>query len=436
MTAAPLVIMKRVSVVILLLVLLFVFGCTQQQTTNSGEEGLTDSQSSADAETAAATANDASPPAEEEKMPRRPEKLKIGLLSPRGCEGTGPVMLGASPMALEDLEKIVPMGTMSTVHITPTDHQYWESVGYDGASEDDINTGKFKIYAPAEGHIVDIEAHEKDYRVVIEHSCTFYTIFIHIDRLSDKIVSSIKPSDGDIKTHVWPRIHVKEGEIMGSIGTGKLDFSVVNADITLPGFVVPAHYEGEPWKIHTVDTFDYYEEPLKSQLLDKNIRRVPPLGGKIDYDIDVRLIGNWFKENTDGYRGMGSGNYWNSHLSIVYDVIDPSQVRISIGDFGGRQGQLQFGVTGNSPDPAEIDAADGVVKYELVAYEYYLEGTGRPWDRGKFASDVKSRNKNNDVRGVALLQLLPGRKLKAEFFPDKKAADVAGFTPSAMIYER
>ncbi|HZX44356.1 MAG TPA: hypothetical protein VFF28_01595 [Candidatus Nanoarchaeia archaeon] len=49
--------------------------------------------------------------------------FKLGLLSPRGCEGEGPRMLGASPIALSDLQKILPMGMMSTQHITPTDHQ-------------------------------------------------------------------------------------------------------------------------------------------------------------------------------------------------------------------------------------------------------------------------------------------------------------------------
>lgn len=427
--------MKKVLLAILLLVLLSVFGCTARQLATDFYGEVHEEQAPTDAETAAATANDTSPPGEEEKMPRRPEKLKIGLLSPRGCTGSGPVKLGASPMAIEDIEKIVPMGAMSTVHITPTDHQYWETVGYDGASEDNANIDRFKIYSPADGHIVDIEFHG-DHRVVIEHSCTFYTIFIHIDKLSDNILASIKPEDGDIKTHVWPRIPVKEGEIIGSIGTGKVDFSVIDADVTLSGFVVPKHYQGEPWKIHTVDTFDYYEEPLKSQLLGKNIRNAPPLGGKIDYDIDGRLAGNWFKENTNGYRGLGNEQYWSTHLSIAYDAIDSSQIRISIGDFGGRQGQLQFGVEGNSPDHAIVDEGYGLVKYELVAYEYYLEESGQPWDRGKFANDVKSRNKNDDVRGVALLQLLPNRKLKAEFFPDRKAAEVAGFTPSAMTYER
>lgn len=432
--------MKNVLPAMFLLALIFVFGCTGEQLAkDSSGERHADVQSSSDAETAAETAKkDASASdkaGKKERIPSRREEFKTGLLSPRGCEGAGSFKLGASPLSPEDIEKIRPMGGLSSFHITPTDHQYWDTIESDGRSEDTTNIERFKVYAPANGFIVDIEQHT-DYRVVIEHSCSFYTIFIHVDKLSGKIMAAAGLKEGEVDNHAWPRIPVGEGEVIGTIGIGKLDFSVVDGNVTLTGFVNPESYEGEPWKIHTVDTFDYYEEPLRSRLIAKNVRITSPLGGKIDYDIEGRLVGNWFRENTNGYRGLGNEQYWSSHLSIVYDAIDPSQVRVSIGDFGGRQGQLQFGVTGNSPDPGEVTAETGTVKYELVTYEYYLEGTGQPWDSGKFADDIKSRNKNNDVRGVALFQLLPDGKLKAEFFPDKKAAEVAGFTPSAMIYER
>src|SRR3989338_2883945 len=160
--------MKKVLSAILLLALLFVFGCTtgEQLTTDTSAEGHADVQTPADAEAAAATVKeDASHPEEEERTPSRREEFKAGLLSPRGCEGSGSFMLGASPLALEDIEKIRPMGGLSSVHITPTDHQYWDTMGSDGRSEDATNLERFKVYAPANGFIVDIEQHT-DYRVV------------------------------------------------------------------------------------------------------------------------------------------------------------------------------------------------------------------------------------------------------------------------------
>jgi len=118
--------------------------------------------------------------------------------------------------------------------------------------------------------------------------------------------------DGKIPEQTWERIPVKEGEVIGSVGVGKFDFSVVDEAVNLTGFANPKTYE-EVWKIHTVDTFDYYKEPLRSALLAKNVRVDKPYGGKIDYDIKGRLIGNWFKEGTGGgfMRDRFVGQYEN-----------------------------------------------------------------------------------------------------------------------------
>ncbi len=360
---------------------------------------------------------------------RQKPEITRGLLSPRGCEKTGPVMLGASPLELNEVEKIRPMGAISSFHITPTDHQYWDTIGEN--TVEGVDFDRFKVYAPADGYIVEIGKMGSDYRVIIEHTCTFYTIFIHIDKLSDKVVSSIKPEDGNVNSQAWPRIPVEEGEAIGSIGTGKLDFSVVDSDVTLTGFVKPESYEAESWKIHTVDTFDYYEEPLRSQLLAKNLRWAEPLGGKIDYDLEGKLVGNWFEEGTGGYSGLGNENYWTNHLSFSYDSIDPGHIQLGIGDFDGQS--LTFGVVGNAPDPKDIDSSSGMVEYEVALSEYHAGN--EKWNRNKYSANLKARTTNNK-RGVAVFQVLPGERLKAEFFPGKTPSQVNGFTPNAIIYER
>ena len=357
------------------------------------------------------------------------QNVKIGLLSPRGCEGTGSFMLGTSPIALEDLQKILPMGMMSAVHITPTDHQYFHTIGYFGPSDDTKNLDRYKIYAPADGHIVEIEK-GTDHRIVIEHSCTFYTIFIHVDRISDKIKTFVNFKDDASREHAWPRIPVKEGEVIGTIGIGKFDFSVVDADVVLKDFARKESYEGEPWKIHTVDTFDYFKEPVKSKLLEKNLRKIIPFGGKIDYDVDGKLAGNWFLQGTDGYKGLGNENYWASHLSIVYDALDPSHIVVSIGDFGGRGDQ--FGVKGNIPDPKDVGVGT-LVKYELVPYDYY--SGNEKWDGIPYVEGINARNQD-EARGTALFEMIDSRKLKSEFFVGKNANEVNGFTSNAKIYER
>lgn len=371
-----------------------------------------------------------------ETKPQTSPGFKMGLLAPRGCEGNGSFLLGTSPIALKDLQKILPMGVMSSEHITPTDHQYFHTVGFSGPKDDTENLDRFKIYAPADGEIVSVGTlyGRNDYRIVIAHTCTFYTIFIHIDKLSEKVINAIS-ENGVVPEQSWNRIPVKEGKVIGTIGIGKFDFSVVDETVTLKGFARRETYDdnqkGEVWKTHTVDTFDYYKEPVKSELLKKNTRKVPPFGGKIDYDIDGKIVGNWFVEDTGGYRGLGNWNYWLTHLSIVYDAFDTNQIVISIGEFEGR-GQ-QFGVKGNAPNPATIGVESGIVKYELFPYDYYSGNV--KWDGINYVEDIKAVN-TNDVRGIALFELIEARRLKAEFFPGKSAAQVNGFTGNAKVYER
>ena len=124
--------------------------------------------------------------------------------------------------------------------------------------------------------------------------------------------------------------------------------------------------------------------------------------------------------------------YWDGHLSIAYDYIDPSQIRISIGNFDGFA--EQFGVKNNIPDPATVDINTGLVKYEAVSYDHY---TGNNlWDGMSFSNNINSKNNDNEIKGTILVQLIENRKLKLETFPGKKADEVSGFKDKARIYER
>jgi hypothetical protein len=178
--------------------------------------------------------------------------------------------------------------------------------------------------------------------------------------------------------------------------------------------------------------FDSFVEPIKSELLSKNIRQAYPRGGKIDYDIDGKLVGNWFVEGTNGYRGNTQGDYWLMHLAFAYDALDPSLAVVSIGDFNGTP--KQFAVKGNTPDPAVVSVTSGLVKYELTGIEYLAED-GRIWNRNEFTK-ISKAIESGPVEGVVLAQMIEERKLKFEVFPGKTASEVAGFTDAAKIYER
>jgi hypothetical protein len=235
------------------------------------------------------------------------------------------------------------------------------------------------------------------------------------------------------------RIPVSAGQLLGWIGGRTLDFSVVNSEVTLSGFIVPEHYAAEAWKIHVVDPFDYSDEPLRSQLLALNVRTAEPRGGEIDYDIDGRLIGNWFVEGTGGYGGVGFTEpepdrpYAYTHFSIVPDAIDPTTYTISIGSLLPNQSN-QFGILGNAPDPAQVSVETGLVVYELVQMDW-VDGSGRWWDRLHFATGLRRRD-GSQVLGTVLLQMLEDRRLRVEVFMGRRAPQVTGFTRAALVYER
>ncbi|MBI2337655.1 hypothetical protein HYU95_00570 [Candidatus Daviesbacteria bacterium] len=375
------------------------------------------------------------PQKEEDKAPSF-DPLDLRDVWSRGkCQGKGMIQFGTLPMKPEDFSVYLPYGLVTDAHVTPIDHGYFSPTVFNSPRD------TYEVRAIADGVIVRIETREKqvnesannqakapEYRLDIEHTCDLYSYFDLITSLSPEIKAELEKAG----KYFAGRIPIKEGQLIGRIGGQTLDFAVYNNTLRL-NFVNPKSYEGETWKIHTDDPFKYFKEPARSILISKNARKAEPLAGKIDYDIDGKLVGNWFEEGTNGYAGKNMDRYWDGHFSIAYDYIDPTQIRFSIGNFDGKA--AQFGVKDNSPDPATVDKSFGIVKYELTQFEYYDKSTGQGWSSMQPIKEPSSRN-TNYLGGTALLQLLEGRKLKLEVFPGKTANQVSGFTQNAKIYER
>ncbi len=352
----------------------------------------------------------------------------------RGCTGNGPVNL-ISPMKYEDIGVIIPMGAMAGGHVTPIDHMYFQPTIFNSPPD------SYDVTADADGVIYSIGLEGKPikdnpntnynnkYRVVIYHTCDFYSIYNLITSLSPEIASKV----GEMApgSNWGGSIPIKKGELLGRIGGQTLDLSVNYDNVTLPGFLNPSSYEMESWKIHTVDPFDYWEPEVKEKLMAKNIRVFPPYGGKIDYDLEGKLVGNWFVENTNGYRGVNPKAYWDTHLAFVYNEVDPTFIIISLGNFGGEA--KQFAVRGNSPDPKDVQGSTGLVKYELV--DFYYTSNGQRWDHMALAPNI-SVAAQEQVKGVVLVQLIEKNKIKMESFVGKTASEIQEFTSNAKIYAR
>jgi hypothetical protein len=343
----------------------------------------------------------------------------------------------------EDILHLLPYGMLAGAHVTPIDHMYFEpfdrSLGRDVYEVHAVQDGVIYSLQPRDINVDSGEAKQREWRMDIAHSCTFVSYFDLLTSLDPAIEAEWSKTQGG-RTGRWEGIPVKAGQVVGRIGAQTLDFGVYDYEVVLPGFIVPEHYDREPWKVHTVDPFLYFPEETRDSLLAKMLRQAEPRAGKIDLDVPGTLAGNWFQAGTNGYAGVNPPKYWDGHLAIVPDALDPTQWRFSTGNFSGETGDArQFGIKDNGPDPLTVTEATGLVKFELTQSGYYARndesraGLGRNGVRP--GDDIASRN-YDQVFGVALLQLTADGTLKCEIFPGKTAAEVTGFTAAAKTYER
>ena len=404
--------MKRAiifSVIILLILFGVIFFITQQNSSDSKTENEQNINSERNEEVI-----------EEERQIIREDRDAND-----NCEGTK-IKFDYSPVNLEKTSVFLPLGLMTGSHVTPIDHHYFQNFNN--------NKPDIEVYSPGDGYITDIQHMPnakagEDYRLVIQHTCTISSIYIHIYFLSDNLKQAI----GD-KDYLSAKIPVKAGELIGYYEKN-VDYNLVDEEVTLNGFIVPEHYRAEPWKIHVPNTYEYFNEPIRSKLIEKSLRTTEPISGKIDYDIDGKLVGNWFLEGSDGYSGDYTNNerYWLGHLSIVYDAYDTDTIILSIANYEGEDSR-QYAVKGNSPDPASIGVDSGLIKYELVRYNYFTS-EGKLWDSKTLAKGIRIES-NGMVDGVVLAQLIENRRLKFEVFHGKVGSQVNGFSDKAKIYER
>lgn len=354
----------------------------------------------------------------------------------KGCQKDKKVTFTHFPVALSQLGHLEPMGKVSDGHVTPTDHAYLAPL--DQAAADNTTD----VVMPADGVVTSIQAMPaqyigdknqqvaaEDHRLVITHNCQYVSIFIHVHQLSD----TLKAAAGTLQpnTQKEASIPLKAGDTLGKIGGNPVDWSLMDATKKLSGLITPNLYKSEPWKIHVIDPVSVYTGELQAQLIAKSLRTTAPYGGKIDYDKKGALIGNWFREGTNGYTGTNQERYWDGHLSIAPNYIDPSATTVSLGNWQGKA--AQFTASSGAPNPETVTGASGPVKYELIEQSYTSpSGVQLDGQLVKGAQVVQT----GSIKGVILVEVLEGEKVKVELFPGKTAAQVAGFTSAATTYYR
>lgn len=296
---------------------------------------------------------------------------------------TGPITFTHAPVDTSKIAQATPLGNLNPPgHTFPTDHIYFYL--------NDPNL--VEVRAHGNGTVRSIYHNEwsDDYRVEFKHTETFFSYLDHIRNLPTDIVQDATVQAGDLIGY-------------GDRSVSAVDLGVVDYDSTR-SFIVSARYHD--FSLHCADPYRYFSDEIREALLQKNPRTIEPRGGKIDFDIDGALSGNWFQEGTP-VNGATSIDYAANHLAFVYDMFDPSQIRISA---GGTLDLAPFNyrVNGNTPDPATVTTASGKIKYELAAFP----------------------------TSVLLVEMQDARTIKVEVFSDKTINEVSDFTTDAKTYVR
>lgn len=367
------------------------------------------------------------------------------------CQDKKDVKFSVSPIDVKDILVIEPMGELREGHIIPGDH-----IGIEYKTSP--SSTPVKVFAPANGTIVTVERHPytpppgypqnvRHYHFYIVHSCTQFSGFVHLTEFAPEILAASPElknlNDQNVSkfTNIHVNIPVKAGQQIGTAWTfGLLGAVTVDLNHTNKGYLNIESYKAENWRPHAVSLFDYLEEPLRSQVFAKSPRTAEPKGGKIDFDIEGKVVGSWFEEGSRGFRDGTKdpglcGNfpcpYWDGHLALVYDFIDPMQLRVSVGHDFGLSSRTPFGVKGNQPDFKNIGKSDGLIKYELVTLKDVTKEGGYESN-----STLITENDESKILGTMLVQMLEERKIKMEIFPGKTKNQVNGFTDNAKNFVR
>lgn len=374
------------------------------------------------------------------------DPVKKGMFLSNGkCTGQGSKKLGSAPMKASDISYIVPYGLLAGGHVTPIDHQYyWGKVPM---GDPDM----YEVLALDDGYLVDLTYRDRskegrkvkgDYRGVISYSCTFFSYFDLATSLHSDITKQL-PEGWNKSGHGKAndiKIPVKKGQVIGKFGAQSLDFAVWDTTKQLKNLLVPVAYNNaEPWKMVTVNPLEYFSDEVKNQILPFYLRKIEPLDGVIDQDVDGTAAGNWFREGTNGYAGVfaygaegGGFDYWIGHLALVRSLYDNNGWFFSSGDVNGKP--QQYGIKNPSVTPDKLDTGKGLVKYEL-AQGQHVDDTGNMWIGDKLPQG-SLKFSTSQTQGTVLVQLLEKRKLKVEVFLGKIPSQVTAFTSAAKIYDR
>ncbi|MGI9543689.1 MAG: hypothetical protein ACR2MX_10550 [Cyclobacteriaceae bacterium] len=326
----------------------------------------------------------------------------------------GKIFFDTSPVDLSGVTFFEPMGLMG---VFPQDHGGFHH------TEIALAEPLTPIYAMADGQIMALGKSGRDFWVDIKYSTTISTKLGHVGRFEHFILDKTGPLlEGQPQ---YPTIDITKGQVIAYVSSfSALDMGLHDQEIQ-SNFCYPEAFGFE--LRFAASIFDYFEDPVKSELLAKAIRQHEPRGGKVDYDVKGTLSGNWFIPG-----GVAISDF-SHHFAIGYDHLFGRRVAIFDGyaRFSQNEPNFFFWVKNNGPLPETVDPSHGLVKYEMIF--------GRSFNRiDDTTFELQSLEGVDDqaTLGVFLFEMLGAESMRAEYFPAKLPEEVTGFTGSERTYVR
>jgi len=327
----------------------------------------------------------------------------------------GKIYFDTSPLDLAGVLFFEPMGLMG---VFPQDHGGFHHVEY-GVPEPTI-----PIYALADGQIRALGKSGDDNWVDIKYSTTISVKLGHVGKFENFILEQTGALvDGQPQ---YINIDVKKGQVIAHVSSfSALDIGLHDQE-SEKNFIYPDLFWFET--LYASPIFDYFNEPLKSELLSKAIRQQEPKGGKVDFDVKGALAGNWF------ISGSTNSRDFEKQFAIGYDHIHAHRIAIFDGyERFAKNNSTYFHswVKNNGPLPETVDLAYGIVKYELIPRRWVDQIDSVTWE----LSSLEGVDEQIPW-GVFLFEMLETEKMQAEFFLGKTPDEVTGFSGNQRVYVR
>ncbi len=320
-----------------------------------------------------------------------------------------------------DLSRMAEFGAIGGIFNIPKAHGGFTLKNFYSTTPD------IPVYAMADGVIYNIrystrmflEPWASFYGVVAGEEYEDYALFIHLTKTAgmhyghlSKLAPEILQAAGELELSEVNNVEIrfKAGDILAYIGTHP-GFDVGLYDTKKePYFANPDRYS--PDYRSAIPFTDYLTPALREEVWKINPRTVEPLGGKINYDVEGTIAGNWFLEGTTSY---------DESKQLIFARHERYADKVMIADGSALSSDPEpylWWVFGNEPLPEAVTMGSGKVKYKVATWwEIY-------------------QNENTPPDGTVLIEMTAKDRIKYEFFPGKVPEQVNDFSAAVKIYER